>query len=392
MVNYSCPHCNQPVDPKARYCGHCGVDIALAALNAENEVNITDRLPTGLPVAPEILVPRLGDYLVEKGLIQAVELEKALAYQAKQAAAGHPLLLGQALKELGLLDGEALDQAVTVQILHLQSALNQANRQLEQRVQDRTQELRKALYKLAELNQLKANFIANISHELRTPLTHIKGYLDILSDGGLGTLTNGQSDALNVLRRAATRLERLIEDLLHFSLASRGELNLRLAPVELSEGISDVVSGNQAKARAAEVKLDISLGINLQPVKCDEEKILWVVSQLVDNAIKFTPKGGRVLVEAWQEKELLTVAVTDTGIGIPKERLTEIFEPFHQLDSSSSRRFGGTGIGLALSNRILEAHGVSLKVESAAGVGSRFQFSLPMGGAKLEPPRYGAQS
>lgn len=392
MVRYSCPQCNQQVDPKSRYCGHCGADIALAAIDVENRLTVLDQLPTGKRVAPEILVPRLGDYLVEKGLIRPSELERALAYQREKAEAGQEILLGQALKELGLVDGETLDQAVTVQILSLQSALNQANRQLEQRVQERTQELRQALIKLTEMNQLKANFIANISHELRTPLTHIKGYLDILLDEGLGPLTPNQNEALKVLKRSSDRLERLIEDLLHFSLASRGELDLKMTPVDLSSGIQIVVERSRMKAHAADIALDLSLPRELSPVECDEEKIMWVVGQLLDNAIKFTPKGGRVKAVAQQEKGLVTVAVSDTGIGIPEERLNEIFEPFHQLDGSATRRYGGTGLGLTLSNRILEAHGTTLKVESQVGKGSNFYFSLPVIGPNSGPPSNGSRA
>lgn len=392
MVNYSCPHCKQPVDPKARYCGHCGADIALAAVEAESQVKIPGRIPARKPMAPEILVPRLGDYLVEKGLIERTALNSALAYQKEKAAGGDTILLGQALKELDLIDSETLDQAITVQILTLQSALNQANRQLEQRVQERTQELRQALYKLTEMNQLKANFIANISHELRTPLTHIKGYLDIMADGTLGSLTSGQEEAVSILKRSSARLERLIEDLLHFSLASRGELNLKLGVVDLTRGLRAVVDQFRAKAEAEGVRLELRLPQRGQPVECDEEKIMWVMAQLVDNAIKFTPKGGLVLLEARPEMELVKVSVADTGIGIPKERLTEIFEPFHQLDGSATRRYGGTGLGLALSNQILQAHGVSLKVESIEGKGSRFHFSLPVVGQRLEQPENGART
>jgi signal transduction histidine kinase len=379
MQSISCPHCNQPVDPQARYCGHCGVDLAMAAVLAERKVKLPEKLSTGLPMIPEVLVPRLGDYLVENGEITSSELTQALQYQKDKEAAGSSIMIGQALRELGFIDAETLDQAVTVQILQLHTALRQTNRQLEQRVQERTSELQRALTKLTDLNQLKANFIANISHELRTPLTHIKGYLDILADGGLGDLNSEQSNALTVIRRAETRLEKLIEDLIQFSLASRGELNLNISSVDLGEMIR--ISANQAmyKARAGEITLEIMVVESLPLVQCDEEKIIWVIAQLLDNAIKFTPKGGRVEIEAAHEDGFVTIAVTDTGIGIPAERLNEIFEPFHQLDGSSTRRYSGTGLGLALSSRIIEAHGTQVKVQSKEGKGSRFEFSLPVG-------------
>ena len=382
-IQVSCPHCAQPVDPQARYCKNCGVDLALAALVAERAVIDQPQIPAGISLAPEILVPRMGDYMVERGMLAPEELQRALEYQQERNTAGHPLLLGQALLELGLIQQETLDQVITVQILKLQTALSDANRQLEQRVQERTLDLQNALDRLAELNQLKSNFVANISHELRTPLTHIKGYLDLLSDGGLGPLNPNQAQAVSVLRRAEARLEQLIEDLIQFSLASRGELSLKLGMTRLGDLIKIIVKRSKQKARSSSVSLKVNLADRIPPVRADEEKIGWVILQLIDNAIKFTPQGGRVEVEAHVDNGIMTVAVSDSGIGIPAEKIREIFEPFHQLDSSTTRRYGGTGLGLAMVRRILEAHGSEIKVQSVVGIGSRFEFSLPTSDGKL---------
>ncbi len=185
----SCPQCSQPVDSQARLCEHCGADLAIAAVLAERQLQLGGSPLAAPALTPEILVPRLGNYLIEQGVLAPADLERALAYQRQKAQAGDPLLLGQALRELGLVDRETIDGAITVQILQLQSALQQANRELEARVKERTLELERAIEKLTELNKLKANFIANVSHELRTPLTHIKGYLDLLAEGSLGDLT-----------------------------------------------------------------------------------------------------------------------------------------------------------------------------------------------------------
>ena len=151
-------------------------------------------------------------------------------------------LFGKLLLELGLVDRETLDQVITEQILKLQEALQQSNRQLEQRVQERTIELQRALSKLSQLNELKSNFISNISHELRTPLTHMKGYLSIFVDGGLGPLTSQQEEALDVVMRAEARLKNLIEDLIQFSLAARSELSLNLTATNITGLIQTTLS------------------------------------------------------------------------------------------------------------------------------------------------------
>ena len=371
-----CPNCDKSVDPQARTCANCGVDLAISAVLAEREVKLPSQFPDGVPMVPEILVPRIGDYLIEKKYLKPDELDQALAYQKEKAACGESLLLGQALRKLDFIDAETLDQAITVQIAQLHTALSQSNRQLEKRVQERTVELQNALNKLTELNQLKANFIANITHELRTPLTHIKGYLDILAAGGLGPLTPEQSDALEVLLRAEARLESLIEDLIQFSIASRAQLRLNKERVDLGKLIETTVNQSTDKAKRSEVIIGIRVPEKLTFVYCDKEKIGWVIDQFLDNAIKFSPEGGRVVVEANQGDGWVDLAVTDTGIGIPSDRFDEIFEPFHQLDGASTRRYSGTGLGLALCNRIIEAHGAEIKVRSKMGKGSSFEFSL----------------
>ncbi|HET6821975.1 MAG TPA: histidine kinase dimerization/phospho-acceptor domain-containing protein, partial [Anaerolineales bacterium] len=173
-------------------------------------------------LTPEMLVPRMGEYLIQKGLISAESLQNALNYQQEEIAKGNSILLGQALLDLKLLERADLDQAVTEQIIQLRSALQAANRTLERRVEERTAELQKALERVSELSQLKANFVSNISHELRTPLTHIKGYVELLVTESLGSITDEQRHALQVSQQSTGRLEALIEDLILFSLASRG--------------------------------------------------------------------------------------------------------------------------------------------------------------------------
>lgn len=316
--------------------------------------------------------------MVEKGILNQEELQRALAYQQQSSQKGRRMLLGQALLELGLVEREVLDEVITTQILQLQSALKEANRHLEQRVQERTVDLQRALDRLGELNHLKLNFIATISHELRTPLTHIKGYLDLLGDASLGPLTVQQLDALEVLQRAEQRLEHLIEDLIQFSLVSKGELQLDLRPVCLGSLIQSVAARPWKKIQTGEIQFDLRVPEDLPLVLVDEGKIVWVLVHLLDNAQKFTPSRGKVFLEAVQQADRVQVSISDTGIGIPGEKLEEIFEPFHQLDSSTTRHYGGTGLGLAMVHRILEAHGLQIRVWSQVGKGTRFEFDLPV--------------
>ncbi len=329
-----------------------------------------------VPITPEVLVPRLGDQLVEMGLLTQEQLKQALKYQANQGELGKPCLLGQALIELGFLDRAVLDRAITEQIIRLRSALVKANHNLEERVQQRTADLQEALRQLSQLNQLKGNFIANISHELRTPLTHVRGYLELLHTEALGELNEDQKKSVEVSLRSTGRLQNLIDDLILFSLASRGELSLQLKPVDLNQLISPIMIRSNPKAVDRGITLNLELESSLPPVQADNEKLGWVLSQLLDNAIKFTPTGGIVTLRVLHNDNMVSLNICDTGIGIEPEKITEIFEPFHQLDGSATRRYGGTGLGLALVRQIVEAHGSLVSVVSTPDQGTTFSFPL----------------
>lgn len=328
-------------------------------------------------LTPEMLVPRMGDYLVQKGALTADDLQKTLDYQLEQNTKGNSMLLGQALIDLKLIERAELDQAVTEQILQLRSALQAANRTLERRVEERTAELQKALERVSELSQLKANFISNISHELRTPLTHIKGYIELMVTESLGAITEEQKHALQVSQQSTGKLESLIEDLIMVSLASRGELSIKQENIDIQRIANLAVKSFMGKAAERGIQLHGVIDEGIPLVQADSQKTAWVLQQLLDNGIKFTSSGGSVILSVKREGEnLVTVSVTDTGIGIPPSQLSDIFEPFHQLDGSSTRRYGGTGLGLSLVRQIIEAHGSMLEVQSVEGRGTTFKFPL----------------
>lgn len=328
-------------------------------------------------LTPEMLVPRLGEYLVQHEYITETDLQKALAYQQEKITNNQTYLLGQALIDLKLIDRAVLDQAVTEQIIQLRSALQAANRNLERRVQERTAELQKALQRLSELTQMKANFISNVSHELRTPLTHVKGYLELMVTDSLGPVSDEQRHALEVSQKATARLEAMIDDLIMFSLTSKGELSIKQEAVDIRRLANLAVKSAVEKAAERDVTVHAVVEDDVPRVQADSQKVAWVLSQLIDNGIKFTPAGGRVVLSVKPESgNLVMISVVDTGIGIPASRLEEIFEPFHQLDESSTRRFGGAGLGLSLVRQIVEAHGSMLDVQSTEGHGTTFRFPL----------------
>ncbi len=335
------------------------------------------------PLSPEILVPRLGSYLVEKGIISAEDLNRALDFQEELRANGDIRLIGQVLVDLGIIDRETRDSAVTEIIIDLREALQEANRQLlkanqqlERRVAERTAELQRALAKLAELNQLKANIVANISHELRTPLTHLKGYVELLREEDLGPVTEQQRNALTIIEKSSERLGRLIEDLILFSVSERDQVRLKISPFNLYDLCDSVFFQSSSKAREHNITLSREFGPDLPEVEGDAEKISWVVMHLLDNAIKFTQAGGSVSLRVDRQAPQVVVSVIDNGIGIPSARIDEIFDSFYQVDGSTTRKVGGTGLGLALAKKIIEAHGSEIRVTSETGKGSCFSFSL----------------
>ena len=344
------------------------------ALHKPNNIN-QNTMNIKKLLTPEVLVPKVGNYLVEKGVITPTDLQKALEYQKSLPKTDDAPLLGQILIDMELVDRPTLDQAITEQILQLRSALKQANEQLERRVQERTAELKQALEKLSELDRLKSNFIANISHELRTPLTHIKGYIDLLISGTIGPFDDDQLEALKVISKSSYRLENLINDLILFSSIERGTLELQLQYIDLSNLCREITNQIQEKAQEKQIELNVNCPPDII-VEADIERISWVLHQLLDNAIKFTPNNGQVLLIVNPQNNSANVEVIDNGIGIPNEKIMDIFDAFHQLDSGSTRKYGGTGLGLALVREIIKAHGSKIEVISQEGKGSKFSFSL----------------
>lgn len=328
------------------------------------------------PYTPEMLIPRIGEYLVELGIITAQDLANALEIQKNGPPDNDHEILGKILVDMGAISQSKLDEIVTEQILSLRKASEQNNRMLERRVKERTAELEEALRKINELNLLKTNFIANISHELRTPLTHIKGYLELLTSKDLGDLAEAQMKVLAVMDRSANRLERLIEDLIMFTFAENDEVLIIPREFDLLPIIYQSIELFHNATPPRQICLTIKPRTTSLWVHADQKKISWVINHLLENAAKFSAVDKKIEVNIVDSSDHVDIQIKDEGIGIPEDRFHEIFEPFHQLDGSSTRRYGGIGLGLALAKKILAAHNQTLKVQSEIGIGSRFDFSL----------------
>ena len=373
----SCPNCHQLIQPKSRFCPNCHCDMAMAMATAEKVLMEPLQTNREMTLTAEALVPRLGEYLVENKYITLTQLQQAISQQQKLAQEGIHVLLGQILVEMDFIDQDVLDQVVTLQVFDTQIALRKQNRELREQMQARTLELHTAFSELAELSRLKSNFVTAVSNELNTPLQYLRNYLDLMCEEHLGPLTEEQKQALDASQRASNHLQQLIDDLLQFSDASQGNFPLHLTEVSLDTPLLTAVTQALTKAKARQIDINTRFRSDIPPVKADSQKITWVLSQLLDNAIKFTPPGGEVEISAEKKEDNVVLAVTDTGIGIDPQHIEEIFEPFHQLTTNNNQRVRGTGLGLALVKRIVEAHGSLLYVYSQRQEGTSVSFALP---------------
>ncbi len=264
-----------------------------------------------------------------------------------------------------------------VRVKRLYDQIQAYNRELEDRVAQRTAELQRAYDELKELDRLKSEFIANVSHELRTPLLHVKGAISLLADGTVGPLTPDQAQGLGVAQSAAEQLGRIVEDIVDFGEVYE-ERRLAFESVSLSEVVQSAVRAIARVAGSQSVKVTQTVPPDLPLVRADPEALTRVLWHLLDNAVKFSPAGSAVEIGAEKRRAAVRIAVRDHGAGIPPDERERIFQVFYQLDGSSTRRAGGLGLGLALVKRLVEAHGSTVEAESEVGKGSTFAFELPV--------------
>jgi PAS domain S-box-containing protein len=228
------------------------------------------------------------------------------------------------------------------------------------------------------LDRLKSQLLANVSHELRTPLVSIKGYNDLLLRGALGPLTAKQKRGLEIAAANTDRLIELIETLLDFQRREEGRLELRATRVDVRMAVEDAAAALAERIASRHLTLDVDLGNEPLFVLGDRHRLAQVFRALLGNAEKFSDgASGQIRVFALADGEWVTIAVADRGIGIPREAHERIFDRFYQVDASSTRRFGGAGLGLALAKELITLHGGNILVQSAEGEGSTFSVRLP---------------
>ncbi len=249
-------------------------------------------------------------------------------------------------------------------------------------------EAERAKADLEVASQHKTEFLANMSHELRTPLNAIIGFSDVLKARMFGELNERQEEYIGDILTSGQHLLDLINDILDIAKVEAGRMELEIDRFSLRETIESAVAMLRERASRKRVTLAIEAAPDVDEIDADQRKVKQVLFNLLTNAVKFTPEGGRVTVAAQRGAGEVMVSVADSGIGIPPEEQALIFEEFRQASAGTARQQEGTGLGLALSKRFVELHGGRIGVESAVGAGSTFTFSLPMRDAMppQEPP------
>ncbi len=232
---------------------------------------------------------------------------------------------------------------------------------------------------LQKLYNKQKEFTSTVSHELRTPLASIKMGLDIVLSGTPGALTTDQKDFLTRAKSNVDRLNRLINDILDLSKMEAGKIIMKVRPDDLNKVVAESLEPQRSVAEGKGLKLECVPDLALGPVSFDRDRLLQVLYNLVGNAIKFTDQGRvRVVIKGDVDKNIVTVAVEDTGPGIKPEDISKLFEKFQQLEGSVNQKVGGTGLGLAICKTIVECHGGRIWAESKPGEGSSFIFLLPI--------------
>lgn len=292
-----------------------------------------------------------------------------------------PLVVGN--RVIGVVNVESTrPNAFSAEDLRLLSALAGQlaiildNAQAHRDLSDRARQLQDAYYELAEAEQLKEQLVQNISHELRTPLTYIRGFAELMLIEAFGPMPKELREPIEMIFQKTQTITKLIERIV--ALQAMNSLSLSFEPLRLGKLLQEAVERWKLAAQLAGVQINLELPADLPLLAGDRRYLSEAFDNLLGNAIKFSPKGGHVTIRAHGETELVQIDLTDNGIGIPQDKLSRVFDRFYQVDGSTTRHFGGAGVGLALVRQIVQAHGGHVWAESPGpGQGSTFHLILP---------------
>ncbi|HLF18963.1 MAG TPA: GAF domain-containing sensor histidine kinase [Candidatus Omnitrophota bacterium] len=263
-----------------------------------------------------------------------------------------------------------------------------SSRALESKVQDRTKQLEDALAEVKKISKTKSDFISAVSHELRTPLTSIKGYAAILITGKLGEIPEKVKERLEKINLHSDNLVNLINELLDISRIESGRVEMKMTEHDLRQTAENVHDLLTPQMKNKNINWELNVDKNVPNMIYDSSQVERIFINLVGNAVKFTPENGTISVKAtWdKEKDLVEIGVSDTGIGIPEDDLGKLFSEFFRVDNKINQNVKGTGLGLALAKKIVEAHHGEIWVTSTVNQGTTFHFTLPVKPKKAEAP------
>jgi len=341
-------------------------------------VNYTNSLVTPLQLT------EAQELLGEVYIIPDLTAEPYDTFRKLSASTSYFLLVGGSLAIIiSLILILFLSRRVTSPIEVLSKAARRLGRgDLSQRVQLRGEgevaALAKAFNSMATdleyAEQLRRNLVADVAHELRTPLSNIQGYLEAIRD----EVIKPDASIIGSLNEEAVLLSRLVDELQELSLAEAGELKLVYQTEDINKLVKQAVDSWQPQLAAKKISLSLDLPDNLPLVGMDWQRVNQVMHNLLENAVAHTGRGGTITVAAVKQGDWVEVSVSDTGEGIPAEDLPNIFERFYRVDRSRARATGGSGLGLTIAKRLVEAHGGTITAQSKLGKGSHFSFTLPI--------------